>query len=122
MCGINGIINSKQAKDDLVRIINSMNNSMKDRGPDGQGVFVNCNAALGHTRLSIVDVNNHEADQPMENERNVITFNGEIYNYRELREEFEKQGVVFKTDCDTEVLLEGFTLLGDKVLDKADKE
>jgi asparagine synthase (glutamine-hydrolysing) len=95
-----------------------MNEILASRGPDGQGTFRNGNAVLGHTRLAIVDVNNREADQPMENENYVLTFNGEIYNHREIREELEKQGVSFRTDCDTEVLLEGFSVLGEGILDK----
>ena len=116
MCGINGIINSNQEQEKLIQIISSMNNKMQDRGPDGQGTFANCNAALGHTRLAIVDVDNRDADQPMQNERYVISFNGEIYNHKDIRKELEKQGAKFKTNCDTEVLLEGFAHLGEGIL------
>ncbi len=116
MCGINGIINSNQSG--LEETVQSMNEVLVNRGPDGQGTFRNGNAVLGHTRLAIVDVDNREADQPMENDNYVLTFNGEVYNHREIRQELEKQGVSFRTDCDTEVLLEGFTTLGKGILDK----
>jgi len=118
MCGINGVINSQRTESELISIISSMNISLADRGPDGAGVFINCNAALGQTRLAIVDAGNMEAGQPMENERHVITFNGEVYNHIELREELEKKGIRFRTNCDTEVLLEGFSAFGDKVLQR----
>src|SRR3989338_1598542 len=95
MCGINGIINSGKTKEELAGLIGLMNSAMRDRGPDGQGVFVNGNAALGQTRLAIVDANNSDANQPMENERYVITFNGEVFNHKELRAELEKRGSVF---------------------------
>ena len=84
-----------------------MTDSISHRGPDGEGhwIAVNGQVGIGHRRLSIIDLS-HEADQPMHYlGRYSIVFNGEIYNYIELREILLKQGYSFKTQSDTEVLM-----------------
>lgn len=85
--------------------------ALRHRGPDGEGRFRDADAgvALGHTRLAIIDLSDAAA-QPMRSAdgRFVITFNGEIYNYRALRDEMTAQGVVFRSESDTEVLLHLF--------------
>ncbi|MFT4302951.1 MAG: asparagine synthase (glutamine-hydrolyzing) [Candidatus Woesearchaeota archaeon] len=118
MCGINGIINSARSRQELTDLIDSMNGVVRNRGPDGQGIFLDDFCAIGHTRLAIVDSKNRTADQPMKSGDYIITFNGEIYNYKKLRNELKENGINFKTNCDTEVLLEGFKLWGEKILDK----
>ena len=113
MCGINGIISSFYSKDELVRKMEIMNETIRHRGPDGQGVLVRDKMALGHTRLSIIDLTDN-AKQPMIslNKRYFISFNGEIYNFKELRSYLMKIGVNLKTNSDTEVILELFSLEG----------
>lgn len=106
MCGIAGII-SKDTSLVTQRRIKLMTDVISHRGPDGEGQWIstNGNVGLGHRRLSIIDLS-HEADQPMHYlGRYSIVFNGEIYNYIELREDLIKQGYTFKTASDTEVLM-----------------
>lgn len=83
------------------------------RGPDGENVWSDANFILGHRRLSVIDLGSR-AQQPMVHTESgmVLTFNGEIYNYLELRADLEKRGRVFRTDSDTEVLLQGIADLG----------
>ena len=95
-----------------------MNNAMTHRGPDADGIYTNQNIGLGHRRLSIIDTEN-SANQPMlsSNKNWVIAFNGEIYNYVELKAN-ELQGVSFQTESDTEVILELFQKYGTGALSK----
>jgi asparagine synthase (glutamine-hydrolysing) len=106
MCGIAGIISLNGAQVQAQRV-KQMTNVIAHRGPDGDGLWLSANgfAALGHRRLSIIDLSN-EADQPMHYlDRYTMVFNGEIYNYIELKETLIKQGYTFKTSSDTEVLM-----------------
>lgn len=104
MCGIVGIVRKGDNKD----VIKKMNDRIVHRGPDGEGYFFLGDVALGHRRLSIIDLST--GDQPMFNEDGsvVTVFNGEIYNYLELKEELESLGHVFKSRSDTEVLVHGY--------------
>ena len=106
MCGIVGFIGgqSKNKKE----IIKKMADRINHRGPDEEGFFVDNEIALGHKRLSIIDLGGGK--QPMWNETHdkVIIYNGEIYNYKELREELIKKGHQFLTESDTEVILHGY--------------
>ena len=104
MCGICGIIRKGDNKD----IIKKMNDRIMHRGPDGEGYYVDGDVAFGHRRLSIIDLST--GDQPIYNEDNsvVTVYNGEIYNYVELRSELESLGHEFKTKSDTEVLVHGY--------------
>ncbi len=104
MCGIVGLVTKKE-KENTIKL---MNDRIKHRGPDGEGYFIDNDVALGHRRLSIIDLST--GNQPMFNEdESVVTvFNGEIYNYQELKEELKKLGHDFKTKSDTEVLVHGF--------------
>lgn len=116
MCGICGIIqlDSKPAQEAPVR---EMMRIMKHRGPDDEGVFIEKNVSLGFVRLSIIDLS-QAGHQPMKSGdgRFVIVFNGEIYNYIELREELIRFGYIFKTKTDTEVLLNSFIHWGEECL------
>lgn len=103
MCGIVGYMPISQ-NDEV--ILKDMMNRIAHRGPDGEGKFIDQYVALGHRRLSIIDIDN--GLQPMETNHLVVVFNGEIYNYQELRKKLKKQGHHFQTNCDTEVLLHGF--------------
>ena len=119
MCGIAGYFNLKKKlnMNDLRNNSIKMCNVLKRRGPDSQGVWVdqNLNITLSHRRLSIIDLNKR-SDQPMisKNGRFVIVFNGEIYNFKELREILQIKGVKFRTNSDTEVILESFSIWGIK--------
>jgi asparagine synthase (glutamine-hydrolysing) len=117
MCGIAGIINFnlKPVQESNIRI---MMQEMKHRGPDDDGVFIDNNIGLGFVRLSILDLSS-AGHQPMfsHNKRFVIIFNGEVYNYIEIREEL-KVDFKFKTGTDTEVVLAAYQKWGEKCLDK----
>jgi asparagine synthase (glutamine-hydrolysing) len=93
-------------------LLGRMKDAIAHRGPDGEGEFISQGVALGHRRLSIIDVGG--GAQPISNEDDSIqiVFNGEIYNYVELREELLKSGHVFKTNSDTEVIIHGYEQWG----------
>lgn len=103
MCGINGLIGFKDGK----QLIAGMNTTLSHRGPDAEGIWSEDNIALGHRRLSIIDLT-AAANQPMVKSGLVITYNGEIYNFKELKQELISKGVTFSTNSDTEVILELF--------------
>ena len=114
MCGITGFTNKTENAD---RVISEMMDKIRHRGPDAEGKYVDGDIALGHRRLSIIDVSS-SGDQPIFNEDGslVIVFNGEIYNYREIREKLIAAGHTFKTNTDTEVLIHGYEEFGEKLL------
>lgn len=105
MCGIVGFISKDESKKEVIKV---MANKIAHRGTDQEGYYIEDKIALGHRRLSIIDVEN--GAQPMLNkEKNIVlTFNGEIYNYKQLQEELMKKGHHFTTNSDTEVLLHGY--------------
>jgi len=115
MCGIAGFVNppSVQADKD---IITKMAGKIRHRGPDHSGVWLHKNVALGHTRLSVIDL--YSGDQPMSFGEGgpMITYNGEIYNFHELRGELQKKGYHFRTQSDTEVLLASYLHWGRECL------
>ena len=103
MCGIAGFIDSTKSLEDL----KAMTNALIRRGPDDEGYFFEQGVGLGHRRLSIIDLSicGH---QPMFFEDLVIIFNGEIYNYKEVKKELEKEGYSFESSSDTEVVIKSF--------------
>ncbi|MCR4327254.1 MAG: asparagine synthase (glutamine-hydrolyzing) [Nanoarchaeota archaeon] len=105
MCGISGVLNFDGTSPSQ-KVIDEMTDSLKHRGPDGRGIFIAKNVALGHRRLKILDLSEQGA-QPMKTEKGevVISYNGEIYNFKEIRNELEKKGYTFKSTTDTEVIL-----------------
>lgn len=105
MCGISGIMNLNNAAVSKPAV-NKMNELIHHRGPDGDGVYIQDNIGLGNTRLAIIDLR-HMADQPMFDfsERYVIVYNGEIFNYIELKNELREKGYKFNNNSDTEVIL-----------------
>ncbi len=117
MCGISAIIHPKETHR-VRETLERMNAAMAHRGPDADGVYTNQNIGVGHRRLSIIDTEN-SANQPMLsfNKKWVIAFNGEIYNYVELKAN-ELKGVSFQTESDTEVILELFQKYGIECLSK----
>jgi asparagine synthase (glutamine-hydrolysing) len=125
MCGIAGIVNTAASfsAEALVSMVKDMTDQMIHRGPDDSGVWVAPGkvCAFGQRRLSIIDLS-PAGHQPMisSDGKAVITFNGEIYNYLELRAELKAQGVQFRTQTDTEVLLESLRTWGDAAFQKFD--
>jgi len=117
MCGICGIYNLNGRPVDR-RLLERMNSSMVHRGPDGEGAFVESNIGLGHRRLSIIDLKS--GDQPMGNEDGSIqvVFNGEIYNFLELKKELETRGHRFRTSSDTETIVHGYEEWGEDFVRK----
>jgi asparagine synthase (glutamine-hydrolysing) len=113
MCGIVGIISkNKIDRESIKDVIEKMTNSLIHRGPDGFGYYFGENFVFGHRRLAILDLS-EAGQQPMEYmTRYVITYNGEIYNYLELREELEKNGYSFKSRTDTEVIMASYDFWG----------
>ncbi len=103
MCGIFGTFSSRSIEP---RVVDAGLAKLASRGPDGQGRWQEDGVVMAHTRLAIIDLDPRAA-QPMHSTcgRYVIVFNGEIYNYRELRHRLEKKGTEFRTSSDTEVLL-----------------
>jgi asparagine synthase (glutamine-hydrolysing) len=116
MCGISAIYDTGCNNDNPKETLTKMLSVLKHRGPDGWGYYLAPEISLGHTRLSIVDLNT--GDQPMITEKNVIIFNGEIYNYIELKAELEKKGIKFRTTCDTEVLLNAYEYYGEACFER----
>ena len=118
MCGIVGYVSSPKTPSSA-ELIKKMCAVIKHRGPDSAGEWLNSDIALGHTRLSIIDVS-EAGNQPMRSEsgRYMISYNGEIYNYKELRSELEGRGYRHKTQTDTEVLLNAFIEWKEKCLCK----
>ena len=119
MCGIAGQINFTKPVDE--KNILAMTQAIKHRGPDGDGVYFNTSktVGLGHRRLSFLDLGEH-GKQPMTNKDGTvwITYNGEIYNYIELRQQLEQYGHQFHSQSDTEVIIHGYEQWGTGVLQK----
>jgi asparagine synthase (glutamine-hydrolysing) len=118
MCGITGIISGQQLSEDRKGIVLNMMDSIRHRGPDGDGIQVFQEAILGHLRLAIIDVQHGAQPMNSDDERYSLVFNGEIYNYIELRQDLSRQGVNFQTFSDTEVLLKLLMAEGKNALNK----
>ncbi|MCB9726334.1 MAG: asparagine synthase (glutamine-hydrolyzing) [Spirochaetaceae bacterium] len=108
MCGICGIVD-RRGVEVSERTLTRLRDSITHRGPDDAGIYRGSGAGLGSRRLAIIDLS-PRGHMPMSNDDQSlwITYNGEIYNYRELRSELEGQGVNFRSDCDTEIVLRAF--------------
>jgi len=118
MCGIAGYINLDNSAISPV-VLKSMTDIIAHRGPDGEGHWVEGNVGLGHRRLAIIDLS-PAGHQPMlsASHRYVLTYNGEIYNYKELRVELESQGYWFHSNTDSEVVLNALDAWGVKALNR----
>ena len=116
MCGIAGIVSSERS---LEPILFEMMDSLQHRGPDNNSSYINKNVGLAHTRLSIIDLS-EKSNQPLHDSSNryVIVFNGEIYNYKEIKSNLLSKGIIFNTDGDAEVLLNGFAYFGIEIFNK----
>ncbi|MDC3206580.1 asparagine synthase (glutamine-hydrolyzing) [Pelagibacteraceae bacterium] len=118
MCGIVGILNLNEQPIDKNILIN-MTNEVSHRGPDGDGYYVNKNIGFGHKRLSIIDLSDN-GSQPMKSKdgRFILNYNGELYNFKDLRQNLEKRGCEFYTESDTEVVLRSWEEWGEKCVNK----
>ena len=117
MCGICGKISTHKiiSTEELVQSTQTLSH----RGPDDQGIFLSKNqkTGLGHRRLSLLDLS-AQGHQPMTLDNLTIVFNGEIYNYIELKDELEQIGIAFNSQCDTEVILKAYQYWGEQMLSK----
>lgn len=118
MCGIAGIIDLSGAPVDPGSL-ERLTDALAHRGPDGRGLFIRAHVGLGHRRLKVLDLS-EAAGQPMvsDNAQIALVFNGEIYNFRELRKELEARGHAFRSTGDTEVLLKAYEEYGEDCLPK----
>ena len=105
MCGITGVIDLKGNSISPI-VLKRMTDVLIHRGPDGEGQWIEGNVGIGHRRLSILDLS-PAGHQPMlsSDKRWVLTYNGEIYNFKELRSELETEGYFFRSNTDSEVVL-----------------
>jgi asparagine synthase (glutamine-hydrolysing) len=120
MCGIVGIFAPEFSASDMKSAVEKMRESLRHRGPDGTGLFVNDEVALGHTRLSIIDIEG--GHQPICNEDGTIqlVINGEIYNYKSLQQEILSHGHHLRTKSDSEVIVHLYEEDGESCLEKLD--
>jgi asparagine synthase (glutamine-hydrolysing) len=116
MCGICGVVGNTEPESTQT-IVQQMLGEMHHRGPDHEGMFVDHSVALGMRRLSIIDLGG--GDQPIFNEDGsvVVVFNGEIYNFRELRRTLESRGHIFRTEGDTEAIVHAYEEWGEECVD-----
>lgn len=112
MCGIVGFVNSKAEKETIIK---EMSKKIEHRGPDGEGFYIDDDCALAHRRLAIIDLNTGKQPIYNEDETLVIVYNGEVYNFQELRNALEKKNHIFKTKTDTEVIIHGYEEWGPDV-------
>ena len=115
MCGICGKYSQTGVQAEEVR---GMLRAMAHRGPDDEGLYVNGHIGIGNRRLSIIDLPG--GHQPISNEDETVwtVYNGEIYNYRQLRQELERKGHVFRTHSDTEVIVHLYEELGERCVER----
>jgi asparagine synthase (glutamine-hydrolysing) len=118
MCGIAGIFHIETAKPVDPERVRQMTNAIAHRGPDGSGVWTAPGVGLGHRRLSIIDLGGGAQPMLSDDARIAVSFNGEIYNFLELRRELEEAGFAFKTNSDTEVILHGWRHWGVECLSR----
>src|SRR3990167_2437359 len=113
MCGIVGFCSCNEKVDKA--ILTSMRDALTHRGPDDAGIYIDeeNNVGLGHRRLSILDLSSL-GHQPMSNENGSIwiTYNGEVYNFKQIRPELEKRGHIFRSKSDTEVIIHAYEEYG----------
>jgi asparagine synthase (glutamine-hydrolysing) len=119
MCGINGIFAGNKLNDKTVNEqLLLMNDLISHRGPDASGVYFSNGHGIGHTRLSIIDLAEISNQPMLLDDEYIISYNGEIYNYLELKAELIQLGCVFKTNSDTEVILNAYKLWGNECLNR----
>src|SRR5271170_8075161 len=117
MCGICGQFNFGDRAPVSRQTVERMADSIAHRGPDDEGFYVAGPLGLGFRRLSIIDLDGGHQPMSDQEESVWVVFNGEIYNFPELRHELEGFGYVFRTSCDTEVIVHGYKQWGDEVFE-----
>lgn len=117
MCGIAGIFDITELREPDRKVLEAMNQSQFHRGPDEGGMYVEPGIGLGHRRLSIIDLSSGQQPMLSDDSNLCVVYNGEIYNFRELASELTALGHVFKTHCDTEVILYAWRQWGTDCVD-----
>ena len=115
MCGFAGVVRSDD-RPVTAAALRRMAGAIRHRGPDGWGYYRGPRCGLAHVRLSIIDIAGGAQPMTSEDGRLIVVYNGEVYNYRELKEELEALGHVFRTRCDTEVLVHGYEAWGAELM------
>jgi len=118
MCGIVGIFDIREKREINRDLLSRMNETQFHRGPDEGGIHTEPGLGFGHRRLSIIDLSSGQQPMISRDKNAILTFNGEIYNFQELRKELEALGYIFDTHCDTEVILYGWQAWGESCVDK----
>ncbi|MES2290589.1 MAG: XrtA/PEP-CTERM system amidotransferase [Pseudomonadota bacterium] len=118
MCGIAGLFHLSTPKPVDPARLRAMTDAQAHRGPDGSGIWTAQGVGLGHRRLSIIDLGGGKQPMASPDEQLVLTYNGEVYNFKEIRSALEARGHRFRTDSDTEVILNGWREWGAGVLDR----
>lgn len=118
MCGIVGIFDIKASSEIDRNLLSRMNESQFHRGPDEGGLHTEPGLGFGHRRLSIIDLSSGQQPMHSQDGNVVLTYNGEVYNFPELRQELEGQGFAFRTHCDTEVILYAWQAWGEACVDR----
>src|SRR4051812_44989301 len=116
MCGLAGLYDIRGSRPYEAALLTRMTDVIAHRGPDGAGLHLEDGLGLGHRRLAIIDHSGGAQPMRTEDQRLTLVFNGEIYNFRELRAELEAEGVQFRTHGDTGVLLRGWRSHGERFL------
>jgi asparagine synthase (glutamine-hydrolysing) len=118
MCGITGVVDLREKRSINQELVRVMNDSVAHRGPDGEGFHFEPGVGIGHRRLSIIDLEGGK--QPIYNEDQtvVVTYNGEIYNFKELARELRDRGHTFRTHCDSEVIVHAWEEWGTGCVDR----
>jgi asparagine synthase (glutamine-hydrolysing) len=114
MCGIVGLMDLKGAREVDLDLLHSMNQTQFHRGPDGEGIYAQPGVGLAHRRLAIIDLKGGAQPMSTPDGRVTVTYNGEIYNFQDLRRELETLGYTFHTRCDTEVILYAWLAWGEE--------
>ena len=116
MCGICGFVSNHELDQDRSSLLNALNQTLDHRGPDSDGFYINGDVGMGMRRLAIIDI--ASGDQPIFNEDKsiAIVYNGEIYNFQELRGQLERYDHIFSTNSDTEVIIHAYEQWGDECL------
>jgi asparagine synthase (glutamine-hydrolysing) len=117
MCGIAGIIDPTLSRDQGEVLLTKMLESIRHRGPDNSSQWIDMPILLGHNRLSIIDLS-ADANQPMEFDDLMIVYNGEVYNYLEIKDELIRKGYRFRTSSDTEVVLAAYKEWGSNCVER----
>jgi asparagine synthase (glutamine-hydrolysing) len=117
MCGIAGLVYRDASRRCSAEVVEAMRDIASYRGPDDSGIYLDGPAGLGHRRLSIIDLGGGHQPMTDEHQRFWIVYNGEVYNFRETRQQLEAKGHVFRTNCDTEVILRLYIDRGERCVE-----